>query len=273
MNNIIESLISILKNNGIIIEKVIDGKKLLVVNDEINTSIIEDEREIDINEDVCDEIKIPKSKMEQINIVFDFWNSYKGKNWKSHIKLSHNIQIAILDALKNFSVEEICQAIDNYHTVLTNDKYFWSHTWTLPVFLSVKYGNAKNSPKKWWQFLSDNFIPENYLSITKKHDNTIDIDENPDLTKRIIKMYSILVNNRNYNPQPHQLRKFIEASKMMIKFFKDRNLGDDIDPVECLKHCLSEYYINKGEVLFPGHTCSKNTWEILMPQAISELGY
>jgi len=276
MDSIISSLIEILKNHGVLVERVLDGEKVLVVeNVKIENELICEEREVDVNYNNQDDVVIISSeKLKQVETVFDFWNSYKGEGWKSHVKLSYDIKTAIIDALKKFSVEEICSAIDNYHTILSSDEYFWNHVWPLSTFLSVKYGNAKDSPKKWWQFLPNNFVAGNYVSSKCKRavGNNVDKDENVELTNKIIRMYSILVNNTEFCPEPHQMSKFVEASRMMVKFFKARNLGSDVNPVECLKYCLDENYINKGETLFPGHLCSKNTWEILMPQAISGLG-
>lgn len=37
--------------------------------------------------------------------------------------------------LKEYSLEELLKAIDNYHEVLTNEKYFWSYKWTLQDFM------------------------------------------------------------------------------------------------------------------------------------------
>ncbi len=77
-----------------------------------------------------------------------------------------DLKQAISAALKEFSVPLICEAIDNYHLVLTGAEYYWSYAWTLGGFLTTKYGSGKKSsdPHKWWQFLSNNFDTERYTT-------------------------------------------------------------------------------------------------------------
>lgn len=64
--------------------------------------------------------------------IFMHWN---GKGIITHRIMSDKIRRAITDALRNYSEDEIYQAIDNYAIILTDDKYFWSYKWTLQKFL------------------------------------------------------------------------------------------------------------------------------------------
>jgi len=65
-------------------------------------------------------------------LIFRHWNS---KNIIQHRKLTDKIKRAINGALKDYSEEEICQAIDNYAVILADDRYYWSYKWGLKEFL------------------------------------------------------------------------------------------------------------------------------------------
>jgi predicted phage replisome organizer len=65
-------------------------------------------------------------------VLFDFWNS---KSIIVHRNLSDKAKRKIKDLLKTYKPEEIQNAISNYEIILHNNKYYWSHTWTLEEFL------------------------------------------------------------------------------------------------------------------------------------------
>ncbi|HUM44919.1 MAG TPA: hypothetical protein PKI14_18390, partial [Fervidobacterium sp.] len=65
-------------------------------------------------------------------VIFDYWNS---KKIIVHKKLTDKIKRKISGALATYSPDELKKAIDNYHTVLTSDKYYWTYKWTLEDFL------------------------------------------------------------------------------------------------------------------------------------------
>jgi len=98
-------------------------------------------------------------------------------------------------------------------------------------------------------------------------------DPYPSITKKLVKEYSYLVNNKKFNPSPSQYAKFVEASKKLKKFFEKRysDMSED-ERIKALSGCLEKNYIDRGEVLYPGHFCSDNTWNILLPQYLTELG-
>lgn len=74
-----------------------------------------------------------KNKADNIQEIFDHWNS---KNIIVHRNMTDKIKRSIKSALKDYKQEEICKAIDNYATILSNsDKYFWSYKWGLREFL------------------------------------------------------------------------------------------------------------------------------------------
>lgn len=76
---------------------------------------------------------------KDIYTIFEFWNSKKIilhreiEKFKSHISAK----------LKNYSVEEITEAISNYSTILEGSEYYWTYKWGLDDFLSRKNGLDK----------------------------------------------------------------------------------------------------------------------------------
>jgi len=72
-----------------------------------------------------------KKEKENIYSLFQFWNSLK---IIQHRKIGQ-CESALKSALKEFSKEEITEAMQNYKTVLGGKEYFWSYKWTLKEFL------------------------------------------------------------------------------------------------------------------------------------------
>jgi hypothetical protein len=74
---------------------------------------------------------------QDIKAVFDHWNIYKGKGkWRSHREMTYDIECAVKDTLKHYTIKQICQAIDNYALVLLGKEYRWSYAWPLALFLT-----------------------------------------------------------------------------------------------------------------------------------------
>jgi AraC-like DNA-binding protein len=67
-----------------------------------------------------------------IYIVFEFWNEQK---IIAHRKLTDRIKRKISGALRDYALEEIKTAIQNYATILKGKEYYWTHKWTLEEFL------------------------------------------------------------------------------------------------------------------------------------------
>jgi len=120
-----------------------------------------------------------KSNNNNLLQIFDHWNEFKGCsvvkngqiiNWHSHqLKPdglpSPEVQHAVKQALAGkYSVGQICQAITNYAKVLLGIDYIWTYVWSLPNFLTRGEEKHKQAARKWWRFLPDNFIEENYLT-------------------------------------------------------------------------------------------------------------
>ena len=215
--------------------------------------------------------KLTEKERNSILTVFEFWNLhiYPGK-WQPHIKLSFDIISAIQENLKNYTVEDICNAIALYARVLQDDRYYWDYVWPLSTFLTVKYERRKDSQKKWYQFLPENFVEKKYMNDSKSGVEKIE-DPDPELTQKVIKAYSWLINNEKYSPTNGEMVKFIRTSKKMLEFYEDRGIIKT-NWIKYLRKCLEKNYGNRGETLYPGHMCGEHTWGVLMPQFLAELG-
>lgn len=94
-----------------------------------------------------------------IYTVFEHWRS---KGIIAHKKLNKQMESHINARLQEYDLDEILKAIDNYHTVLTDDKYYWTYKWTLQDFMK---------PNNIVRFLDSS---EPFVSFLKnKNDNVI----------------------------------------------------------------------------------------------------
>lgn len=71
-------------------------------------------------------------KQDIYTSIFDFWNSLKLKH---HKKITEKIKNKIIKALKEYSEDEIKQAIIRYDKIVNNEKYFFTYKWSLCDFL------------------------------------------------------------------------------------------------------------------------------------------
>ncbi len=90
---------------------------------------------------------------ESIAEIVAFWNE-NAKKCRC-IKITSDIQKAIQKRLKEFSIEEIKQAIKNYQLVVQHPKSFFKYTWNLQEFLTranalpVFYGDTDQILEKY----------------------------------------------------------------------------------------------------------------------------
>jgi len=77
--------------------------------------------------------KLNKTKIDNVYIViFKLWNEQK---IIVHKKFTDDMKRAIDRTLKEYSEEEISQAIKNYAEILKGDQYYFKYSWTLDDFL------------------------------------------------------------------------------------------------------------------------------------------
>lgn len=76
--------------------------------------------------------KLKDNSLQDINTIFDYWNS---KGIIKHKELKEDTKKAIKKATKNYSIDEIKQAIDTYSEIL-NSEYYFTYKWSLKDFLN-----------------------------------------------------------------------------------------------------------------------------------------
>lgn len=92
------------------------------VSDDIN------EVPVDSNPLTIVEETIPEETIS----IYTLWNDQK---IITHKKITGSISTAIKTSLKDYSKEDIEQAIKNYALIVHGDEYYFSHSWTLKDFL------------------------------------------------------------------------------------------------------------------------------------------
>lgn len=92
-----------------------------------------------------------KEKKDTILDIYNYWNS---KDIVVHRKISKPMERHILNALKDYSVEEIKKAIDNYNTVIKDKDYFFAYVWGLDTFIKQSNGlpHFVDSGEKWLNY-------------------------------------------------------------------------------------------------------------------------
>ena len=106
---------------------------------------------------------ISNTKSNIYSDIFNFWND---KGIKKHRSLSISIKQSIDKALKEFTVEEIKQAISNYATILHDETYYFSYIWGLDEFLVKK---DKDRIRQLPQFLNEGSKWINYQNSKNKN--------------------------------------------------------------------------------------------------------
>lgn len=110
-----------------------------------------------------------KENSKNVENIFNYWNS---KEIINHKKLTPVIEKAIEKALKNYSIEEIRQAIEIYSEIL-NSKFYFSYKWHISDFLSRKNGIST--------FMEDGSNRVNYEKWKKE------LDKNENTTRTAIR--------------------------------------------------------------------------------------
>ena len=194
------------------------------------------------------------------NRVIENYPNYRKKEHSTEAKIEKKLQdwtIAIdrMIRIDKRDSNEILKVID-----WSQDDTFWRQNIKSTWKLREKYDDLLIRMEE------ESALPVSSITFTA----TID-DLNPVVTKKVIEAYSWLINNEKYVPTSNEMIKFIEVSKKIEEFYKDRGIIK-ANQVKYLKKCMEKNYINNGEILYAGHLCSNHTWNILMPQFLSELG-
>lgn len=69
---------------------------------------------------------------EGIYTIFDHWNT---KGIIKHKKMNQKMKSHINARLEEYKLDDLKKAIDNYKSILDEEKYYWSHKWTLQDFM------------------------------------------------------------------------------------------------------------------------------------------
>ncbi len=72
-----------------------------------------------------------KDNKEEIRKLFRHWNSLEIIQHRDLTKFKPNLN----SALNLYEFDELKAGMDNYATILFDDKYYWSHAWSLRDFL------------------------------------------------------------------------------------------------------------------------------------------
>jgi predicted transcriptional regulator len=140
-----------------------------------------------------------KDLTKYIYTIFNYWNS---NNIIKHNKLTDKIKRKVKSSLKDYSVEEITNAIKNYSYVIKSDEYFFNYKWPLVDFL--KRGIEK---------FMDNADPLNNFKINKnklKYKSQAQSQE--DVAKKIIQ--EAMENDRIKNQRDDNSIIPIEANNL-----------------------------------------------------------
>ncbi len=107
---------------------------------------------------------------QKLQMVYEKWQTYKGKKWKGHNFLNKPAKDAISKRFREgYKAENLCIAIDNYAKVLLNPDYKWSYAWSLSKFFSVHIiKGCKWEGFQFTRFLEGEFYEDDYLTQSAK---------------------------------------------------------------------------------------------------------
>lgn len=103
----------------------------------VNDNIMSTLRKHDVSESTQSKVKESKVK-ESNNYVHDLFDHYCSKNIINHKKITEPMIRAVNARLKDYSFEDLKQAIDNYATVFSSDDYWFTHKYPFADFMRDK---------------------------------------------------------------------------------------------------------------------------------------
>ena len=110
-------------------------------------------------------IETKKEKSNDVENIFNYWNS---KGIIKHKKITQEIKREATKVLKEYSAEEVKQAIDLYSEILKSEFYF-SYKWSLSDFLKRNNGIST--------FMEEGSNKANYEEWKSNNDTNMDFDD------------------------------------------------------------------------------------------------
>lgn len=86
--------------------------------------------------------------------IYEYWNT---KDLVTHKKLTESIRKQIIKALKDYPIDDILDAIDNYAKVVKDNSYYFNTVWPLEKFLRQQNALPEftNEGAKWLSYLAN----------------------------------------------------------------------------------------------------------------------
>lgn len=98
------------------------------------------------------------------------------------------------------------------------------------------------------------------------------VDKHPKLTAKIKRLYAQrIIGDIAINCSDADNEKFIKAGAKANQFVEKWNVNLITIPGHLI-NCLINNFVDHGKPVHPGNLCSDNTWNILLPQHLKEIG-
>lgn len=90
----------------------------------------------------------------EVNAIYEYWNT---KDLVSHKKLTDSMIREIEKALKQYHIDDILDAIDNYAMVVKDNSYYFNTVWPLEKFMRQQNALPEftNEGAKWLSYLAN----------------------------------------------------------------------------------------------------------------------
>lgn len=159
--------------------------------------------------------KLSQGKINQdndIHRIFDHWNSQAEKGrWKTHYKLTPDIRETVSANLRQWPMEEICQAITNFSMILHGKDYLWTYDrWGLREFLG-RHEKDDRKVLQWLRFHPNTFREDDWLTIQARQ--------------------SRIQKQRDQEQRQHEIQRYIDEYKSYIL---------SAEPEVLRKRCLTD---------------------------------
>ncbi|KNF08531.1 hypothetical protein CLPU_6c00170 [Gottschalkia purinilytica] len=102
---------------------------------------------------------------KNINYIYEYWNS---KKIITHRKLTKKMETKIKGILKDYSIEEVKETINNYSEIVLDDKYWFTHKWTIEEFIQRGFEKFQNRDVAIQNYLKKEYGNKNESEKTKE---------------------------------------------------------------------------------------------------------